>query len=189
MPADSSSSPVPIVALTGFMAAGKSTISRVLASRLNWRAIDLDSEIERRCGMSVQQLFAKYGEERFRRLEAEVLQTVLADAATPTVIALGGGTFVQPANAALLRERGVRVIFLHLEVEQLLERCRQAADGTDQNPRPLARDEASFRDLYSQRLPLYRQAELIVEAHNKSAEEIAHEIAVALGLNTTGQLA
>jgi len=171
-----------IVALTGFMAAGKSTIGRVLAFQVRWRFIDLDYEIESAAGLPIREIFAQQGEERFRKLERDHLIKVLEGSGSPTVIALGGGTFVQPANAALLREYGSRVIFLHLEVEELLRRCREAADRCAQNARPLARDEAAFRALYAQRLGLYRQAEVTVDTHAKSAEQVADEIAHVLGL-------
>lgn len=177
----------PIIALTGFMAVGKSTIGRELACLLHWHCVDLDCEIERASGMRVQEIFAKQGEEHFRRLEAEALRSVLAAADAPTVIALGGGTFVQQQNAVLLRERGARVVFLELDLQRLLQRCREAVDPSRQNPRPLARDEAAFCALYEQRLPFYRQAELTVNAHGKNAHQVAREIVAALGLSRAGK--
>jgi shikimate kinase len=96
------------------------------------------------------------------------------------VIALGGGTFVQQENADLLRERGVRVVFLELPLEQLLHRCRELAGRSEQNPRPLAEDERTFCALYAERLPWYRKADLIVNGNKKAPEQIASEIAQAL---------
>ena len=64
----------PILALTGFMAAGKSTAGRALATMLNWRFVDLDCEIERRAGQSIREIFSLHGEDRFRELEAEALR-------------------------------------------------------------------------------------------------------------------
>src|SRR5262249_46737841 len=153
------------------MAVGKSTIGRELACHLHWHNVDLDCEIERACAMRVQEIFAQRGEEHFRRLESEALRSALAAADTPTVIALGGGTFVQRQNAALLRERGARVVFLELDLQKLLQRCREAVDPLRQNPRPLARDEAAFCSLYERRLPFYRQAELTVKTHGKNAQQ------------------
>lgn len=169
------------------MAVGKSTIGRELACLLHWHSVDLDCEIERVAGMRVQEIFAKRGEEHFRQLEHAALRSVLAASDTPTVIALGGGTFVQPSNAALLRERGVRVVFIELDIDNLLQRCREAVDPSRQNPRPLARDEAAFCALYEQRLPFYRQAELTVSAHGKNAQQVAREITAALGLSRSGK--
>jgi len=172
----------PIVALTGFMAVGKSTVCRVLGSLIHWSYIDLDCEIECHSHMRIHEIFTMQGEQRFREMEADALQRVLEHASTPTVVALGGGTFVREANAQLLLSRGVHVVFLELEVEELLERCRCAREGSPQNPRPLADDPDAFRELYAQRLPGYCQAELTVRTKGKTAEQIAQEIAAALHL-------
>ncbi len=170
------------VALAGFMSAGKSTAGRALAWLLRWRFIDLDCEIECREGCSVREIFARQGEAEFRAIESKALQSVLADAPARTVIALGGGTFVQPANADLLRRDGVSVVFLELPVTELLERCRAAGERSGQNPRPLAEDEDAFCTLYAARLPFYRQADLVVNAETNTPEQIADEIAQALRL-------
>ncbi len=175
----------PVVALTGFMAVGKSTVGRVLASLLRWRFVDLDCEIERSTGQRVQEIFARQGEPHFRQLESEALRSVLMASTAPSVIALGGGTYVQVENSALLRERGARVVFLELELEKLLQRCRAVSERPEQNPRPLAADEMAFCALYAQRLPAYRKAELTVNAHDKTADQVAQEIASTLGLRAT----
>jgi len=172
----------PIVALTGFMAAGKSTVGRVLGSLIHWNFLDLDFEIECRCHLRIHEIFARQGERRFREIEAETLRLVLEHASTPTVIALGGGTFVQEQNATLLCSNNIHVVFLELEVEELLERCRCAREIAPQNPRPLADDADAFCRLYAQRLPSYRKAELTVHAKGKAAEQVAAEIVAALHL-------
>jgi shikimate kinase len=176
----------PIVALTGFMAAGKSTVGRVLASLLHWRFLDLDCEIECRSGMHVHEIFSTEGEPRFRAIEAEALQHVLGLAHTPTVIALGGGTFVQPQNANLLFRHRAQVVFLELDIDELLQRCRCARARSPQNPRPLADDAEAFCTLYAQRLPFYRKANLTVHTGQKSAEEVARQITAALHLTAAG---
>jgi len=172
-----------IIALTGFMAAGKSSTGRALAWLLKWGFIDLDCEIELRSKRSIREIFAQLGESKFRELEAEALRSAVKAAIGSTVIALGGGTFVDPKNARLLRESGARVIFLELPVEQLLQRCRALSERGGQNPRPLAENEEAFCALYAQRLPFYRQADLVVNADGKTPEQIAHEIAQKLRLH------
>ena len=166
------------------MAAGKSTVGRALASLLRWSFIDLDHEVECRAGMAIHEIFTRNGEGAFRRLESECLRAVLSGANAPTVIALGGGTFIQTDNADALRQRGARVVFLKTDLEELIERCRNAADHLH-NPRPLARDEAAFCALYEQRLPRYREAEIAIEMQGKEADEAARTIALALNLLTT----
>lgn len=176
-------SPLSTVALTGFMAAGKTTAGRALASLLRRGFVDLDCEIEQRSGRAIREIFVEDGEAKFRQTEAEVLRSVLERADGPGVIALGGGTFVQSRNAELLREWGVHVVFLELPVEELLQRCRAAGERSDGNPRPLAQDEEAFCALYAERLPFYRQAELVVKGEGKEPEQIAREIAQRLRLD------
>ncbi len=181
-PAKSGKAPPPIVALTGFMAAGKSTVGRALGNLLRWRSCDLDYEIEHRQKLRVREIFERHGEAAFRKLEADALRTMLESTFVPTVIALGGGTFVEPGNADLLRKRGAHVVFLEIAVEQLLHRCRAASARCPENPRPLAEDPEAFHALYARRLPSYRKAEVVVSAEAKTVEQIAREIATVLQL-------
>jgi shikimate kinase / 3-dehydroquinate synthase len=127
------------------MGAGKSTIGEEVA-RLSGRAfIDLDREIERRHG-PIAELFRR-SEAEFRRSEEQIAVEVLS-AATPAVIALGGGAVLSDQTRVLLRERAFTV-WIHVEIGEAWERVR----GGD---RPLARDETAFRRLFDEeRRPLY----------------------------------
>ena len=92
----STSSPTKLprrIVLTGFMGAGKSTVGRLLAARLHWPFLDIDSLITAEHGLTVAQIFAQDGEEHFRRIEAEAIARVLdpAHEYDHAVIALGGG--------------------------------------------------------------------------------------------------
>lgn len=171
-----------IVALTGFMAAGKSTVGRVLASILRWRFFDLDCEIECRTKLRIHELFATHGEPHFRQIEADALRSILEQASAPTIIALGGGTFIESQNADLLHSCGAHVVFLDLPVEELLRRCQAASERSAQNPRPLADDAEAFCALHAQRLPHYRKAELVINTQGKAAGQVAQEIVAALDL-------
>jgi shikimate kinase len=138
------------------MGSGKTTVGKLLAAQLAWRFVDLDEEIERHAGLPIAEIFTRSGEPVFRDIEHECLVRVLSSAAsqqTSFVLALGGGTFVQPRNVVLLRDAGAVVLWLDTPVEELLSRCVLMPD------RPLFRDEASFRKLYDERLPFYRQAD------------------------------
>src|SRR5271156_1840412 len=86
--------------LTGFMGAGKSTIGRLLADRLNWNFLDLDAHLEARTGATIPPLFPEQGEAPFRRLESPALASALG--LTNTVLALGGGTPEDLTNRLLL---------------------------------------------------------------------------------------
>src|SRR5664280_3270682 len=100
------------------MGAGKTTVGRSLANLLHWSFFDLDYEIELRQKLLVHEIFQLRGESGFREIETATLRWVLQQVSGPTVIALGGGTFVQPANAELLRGRGARVVFLETAIEE-----------------------------------------------------------------------
>jgi shikimate kinase len=169
-----------MVCLTGFMGSGKSTVGRLLAAQLAWHFVDLDSEIERHTSMPISQIFEQKGEPVFRDIEYECLTRVLGWASerdARVVLALGGGTFAQPRNTALIHNidsPGVAIVWLDCAIECLLQRCVLMGD------RPLFRDEASFRRLYEERLPFYRQADYRIESGGESIRVV--EQILALGI-------
>ena len=169
-----------VVALTGFMGSGKTTVGRALAKLLVWEFVDLDAMIEAREGRAIREIFRSEGEAEFRQIEQAALRECLAGCVHPTVIALGGGTFVSVRNKRLLHEARACSIFLEVPVEELLSRCANSAEGEASNPRPLAGDSKEFRRLQEERLPWYRRANLTIDASGKTAEEIAREIAELL---------
>jgi len=186
MPPASTAARRKLICLAGFMGCGKTTVGRLLAQHLGWRFVDLDTRIAEHAGLSISEIFDRLGEPAFRRIEHERLQQTLGEAAeqdAPTVVALGGGTFAQPENVALLRGSGAPdgparsggvIIWLDCPIEELLARCVTMAD------RPLFRDEASFRQLYEQRRPFYQQADYCV-ASTADARRVVEQI-LALGI-------
>jgi shikimate kinase len=166
------------VFLVGFMGAGKTSVGRALASQLGWRFEDLDQRIQAREKRTIEQIFRESGEAEFRRLEQEALCELLSGLGTsPRVVALGGGAFVQPENAALLESTGLPTVFLDASPEELYRRCHQ-----EPVERPLRRDESEFQRLYQARRPHYLKAAMRVETGGKSVEAVAAELAGALGL-------
>ena len=102
------------------------------------------------------------------------------------VVALGGGAFVQAANAELLRSSGVPIIFLDAPVEELWERCcKQASEAAAE--RPLLRSLDQFRELHEKRRPCYSEASLTIQTGGRRVDEIADEIAAKLGLKMLDQ--
>ena len=171
-----------IIALTGFMGAGKTSVGLALAALLGWTFLDLDQEIELRRKLRIREIFDLHGELHFREIETDALRAILEHASVPMVIALGGGTFIPACNADLLRKCGARVVFLETPMEQLLQRCGIGTQSSEEILRPLAADADAFRALYAQRLPQYRSADLTVSTAGKTAEENAWEIAARLRL-------
>jgi shikimate kinase len=104
------------------MGAGKSTVGRILADRLDWTFLDLDAHLEQRTGMTVPQIFSEHGEARFRRLESTALASALTH--RNTVIALGGGTPEAITNRLLVEQTpGTFTVFLDAPFPTLFDRC------------------------------------------------------------------
>jgi len=143
----------PLLVLIGFMGAGKSTVGRLLAQRLHCPFYDLDGEIERVHG-EIPELFATYGESGFRAIEHHAMDQLLPKLPRPSVLALGGGAFLQPANRELIRQHGGVTIFLDAPWEVVLARVRHTGEQ-----RPLVRDLEALRRLYELRRPVYQQAD------------------------------
>ena len=172
-----------MVFLVGYMGAGKSTVGRVLARRLNWAFEDLDDRIALREGRSVAEIFRHSGEAGFRRAERAALLQALQEArdGTAKVIALGGGAFVQPENAARLKAAGVPTVFLDAPLEELWQRCqKQASELTAE--RPLLATRGRFDELYQTRLRSYLKASLRVDTRGRSIAEVAEQLLKALEL-------
>jgi len=167
------------------MGSGKTSTGLALAERLGWEFVDLDEEIERREQLSVRELFRERGETAFRLLEHAALSRSLAGCSKPTILALGGGAFVQRDNLELLRASAIRTVFLETPVEEMLQRCGVEDEPDEENPRPLAADSSAFRKLYEQRLPFYRAAQLTIDTRGKTVSEIACEIAEGLELGAS----
>ena len=172
--------PSPLV-LAGFMGSGKTTVGRVLAQRLGWRFCDLDERIEAAAGATIADIFAQRGEAAYRGLEhRELLLALGAARERRTVLALGGGTFAQPGNLEPIRAAGGTTVFLEVPLDLLLRRCAGIAN------RPLFRDEHSFRALYEQRLPFYRQADCLVDAAEAPAVVVERILEVVAGRRVPG---
>ncbi len=164
------------------MGSGKTSTGEALANLLGWDFVDLDAEIEAREGMSVRLFFQQKGETAFREAEYEALCKCLLDRKRATVIALGGGAFVQANNVALLREAGALTVFLDAPVDEMLERCGVEDAADPANLRPLAANTSQFRALYEARLPHYRTAHVTIQTSGKSVVEVAKDIAASLEL-------
>ena len=160
------------VYLVGFMGAGKSSVARALARRLDWRLEDIDASIEQRERRDIAAIFRQDGEPYFRAREREVLIGLLG--ARGMVVATGGGTFADPANRELMLQDGA-VVWLDAPFSAILSRI--PVDGR----RPLAADRLELEQLYNQRLPAYRQAHTRVDAGKGSIEALVDHIVDWLG--------
>jgi shikimate kinase len=155
------------VALVGMMGAGKSSVGRRLASRLNVPFKDADSEIENAAGCSIAEIFERYGEPAFRDGEKKVIARLLGE--TPHVLATGGGAFMDETTRGLIKDAAVS-IWLQAPIELLLSRTQR------RDTRPLLREgdpRETMERLLSEREPIYAQADLTI-----SSEDGPHSAAV-----------
>jgi shikimate kinase / 3-dehydroquinate synthase len=161
----------PFLALTGFMGSGKTSVGSQVASLLGWRFVDLDEAFVEAQSGSIPDFFASEGEAAFRARECEILELVMADdpRGTGLVVALGGGTLESPEAVDMLHERG-GVVFLDVDPGQAWARVQ----GT---PRPLARDDESFRALLARRREAYESAaSWVLPVGTKSVHQLAEEV-------------
>ena len=144
------------IVLTGFMGAGKTTVGCLLAERLNWEFLDLDTHIETRASASIPDIFAQHGEQRFRQLESSALANALSRRAT--VLALGGGALEQLTNRLLLEQTpGTLVIHLDAPFTTLFDRCMLQSFASPEHIRPVLADAAEAEARYNQRQPFFRR--------------------------------
>jgi shikimate kinase len=165
------------VVITGFMAAGKTTVGRALARLLGATFVDLDDAVLELEGRGPRELIDEEGEEYFREAETRALRHVL-ERGDARVIATGGGAWALERNRALADAHGCLSVWLDAPFDLCLERILEAGGPAD---RPNARDPERARQLYEQRLAAYRLASLRVPVeHDGVVEELAARVASAL---------
>ena len=168
------------IVFTGFMGSGKSTIGALLAERLGWTFLDLDTEIERRCGLTVPQIFADLGEAHFRRQETAALASVLGR--SHVVIALGGGAPEELGNRLLLEQTpGTAVVFLTAPFATLYDRCQVQAATPGATERPVLADRQKAEARFAARLRHYeRIAGTTLDTTSLSVEETLEALTLQL---------
>ncbi|MGI9108087.1 MAG: shikimate kinase [Pyrinomonadaceae bacterium] len=160
------------ILLTGFMAAGKTTVALALAARLKCAMIDTDDFIAAREGRSIRAIIDEDGEARFRQIETNALREVL-EKGHARVVALGGGTWTVAANRALIAAaHDCFTVWLDAPFALCWERITNATDT-----RPLARDREQAHALYDARRAAYELAARRVQlAGERSADDVATQI-------------
>jgi len=162
-----------LIAITGFMASGKTTIARALAARFDYEFVDLDELIATQQGRTIKEIIETQGEDRFRQIETSALREVLRkDGAR--VIALGGGAWTMPENRRMLDKRQALTVWL----DASFELCRKRIEAGGKT-RPLASSPEQAHQLYLQRRPIYELAQKRIVCEGKDAVEIVEEIATS----------
>jgi shikimate kinase len=163
--------------LIGLMGAGKSTVGRVLARKLNSRFIDSDHALEERCGVKIPTIFEMEGEAGFRKREAQIIEELTQEKGL--ILATGGGSVLLPENRRALSERGT-VVYLHANPIELWHRTK-GGEG-----RPLLQNgdpKNILENLYALRDPLYREiADHIIETGKPSVNQLVNTLLMQLEL-------
>ena len=157
--------------LIGFMGTGKTTISHKLQQLTQAEEIDMDAWIVKKNGMSINDMFEKYGETYFRDRETDAVREIAGYA--PAIVSCGGGAVLRDENTKMMKESG-RIVLLTATPETVYERVK---DSTD---RPLLNGNMNVEHIASlmeKRRELYANAcDIKVATDGKSPDEIADEI-------------
>lgn len=156
------------------MGAGKSSIGKRLAVRLNVPFKDADSEIEEAANATIEEIFEQYGEEFFRSGERRVIQRLTGDG--PAVVATGGGAYMDPDTRKAISDAGIAV-WLKADFDVLLARVKRRSN------RPLLKGpdpEGTLRRLVEERYPAYEEAPIHILSREVSHDVVIEELLVAL---------
>lgn len=167
-----------VIVLTGPMGAGKTAVGGQLARRLSAHFYDTDQVIEQRAGRTIAEIFAVDGEAAFRQLEEQTCVDLIETAKPSTILALGGGAFMNAAiRAAANNREDTLSVYLHTSPEASWERIRRSVHGATKrpllsHPNPLGK----LRDLYEKRHPLYSEASFTVTTDDMQTPDVVLEI-------------
>lgn len=152
------------IVLIGMPGSGKSTIGKHIAEMTGKRFVDMDDEIVKRAGMSIPDIFSKFGEKHFRDLESETAFDLGKERGL--VIATGGGAVLRPENTDALRQNGLMVHLL------------RPVSSLPTNGRPLSKDKAALEKMEAERLPIYEAAADVTFDNSKRMTEAKLKAAV-----------
>lgn len=165
--------------LTGFMAAGKSTIGPILANTLGWKFYDLDREIEMQEGMKIVDLYEKKGENYFRETETKLLIKLSQN--DEAIISLGGGAIASEVNFNIIKSSG-KIVYLKSSPEMAYKRLRFKKDrpafNFDEEENPTKEQFiARINELLDSRKKYYEQADFVIDTDNRTVGKTVDIIA------------
>ncbi|MDR0803646.1 MAG: shikimate kinase [Rickettsiales bacterium] len=165
----------PIV-LVGLMGAGKTTVGRALAKKLNIPFVDSDTEIEAAAGASVVDIFSMYGESEFRRAEEKVIARILDSLPAVKIVSTGEGAFITPGARENILENAIS-IWLRADLDLLVKRT----SPRDTRPQLLNADSREILEkLMAQRYRIYEQADICVETADEDLQKTLRKVIAAL---------
>ncbi len=165
------------VALIGLRGAGKTTVGRLLAMKLECPFVEIDRRVEEMAGLSLSEIFSLHGEPFFRRLQGEALEEALSSLGA-CVIELGGAAVEDPTLFERVRST-CRTVWLRAHPEEHIQRVLAQGDLRPFQRHPRALDE--LKAILARRAPAYGQADFVVETDGRSPDAVADAVATALG--------
>ena len=163
--------------LIGFMGAGKSTIAKGLQRTLGMELVEMDARIVEEQKMSVNEIFAQYGEDYFRDIESQLILDIGQEG--NTIVSCGGGVVVRPQNTEYMKKSG-KIVFLSATPQTIYERVKHSTD------RPILNGHMNVEyiaQLMEKRRALYEAAaDIRIETDGKSRDEICREIVQKLNM-------
>ncbi len=160
-----------LIFLIGFMGAGKSTVGKRLARKMDRSFLDTDQLIEKEFDCTITSFFEQYGEPHFRQVENNILNQLIAREDHP-IIAAGGGLPCYHDNMELMNKHGI-TIYLHRPVKELFQRLRQ-----NKHKRPLINQKSDeellefIEQMLSDREHFYKKANIIANRNQQQADNL-----------------
>ena len=176
----------PKLILTGFMATGKSSVGPLVARRLGWEFVDVDSVIVAQAGKPIAQIFADHGEAHFRRLEREVVAHLTGDRRRcplchgphPEVISTGGGVLLDESNCAALKRAGV-IVCLTARPEVVAARVERSKTRRPKLTEGGKSTLARIKELMDERVDAYARADVQIDTSDLTVDQLADQVIAA----------
>ena len=157
------------IILAGMPGCGKTTVSRILGKKLNFRVVDTDEQIVEKYGV-ISEIFEKFGEECFRNFETQVVKDIVNS--DNLVVSTGGGCLLREENRTLFKSCG-KIIFLRTKIATLSNRL----EGDTTRPLLKGNMQERLQTLMRERAPIYENsADIVIDTDTATPEEVADKI-------------
>ena len=170
----SNNTDLPPIVLIGLMGAGKTSVGKCLAQRLDLRFIDADDEIVKAAGCTIPEIFDVYGEKAFRDVEERIIERLIGEG--QIVLATGGGAYMASSTRSYIKTHAISV-WLRADLRTLVDRTSR------RRSRPLLNAGSPakiLKDLIDIRYPIYGDANIIVDTGHESIEATVSKVVVGL---------
>ena len=166
--------------LLGFMGAGKTTVGKRVAEKLDLQLVETDEEIETHCQLAISEIFSRFGEEFFRDVESQIVENCCHK--SDSLVITGGGAVLREQNWRHLKQ-GVTISLL-VSPQEVMKRV-----GEGQGRPLLAVDDplTRVRELLEKRVALYRMADALVPTDGKSVDEVVKTVLAVYRLLRRGR--